>query len=165
MPTLRFPNRTGHSDLLGRVRRPLVTISIFSQRFSEWIEIQNLLAGTGADLTLLPSHLGEVLLPDIRDAKSGIVRGIVPGRTAHLSPPTISENRQPILSRHSGNSQFRCRASSSWSPSGVRSIHCSLPKREGFGLRVVMLCRAKNIRSDDEISFLYRNGNRLYFLL
>lgn len=80
MPTLRFPYRTGHSDLLGRVRRPLLTISIFSQRFNEWIEIQNLLADTGADLTLLPSHLGELLLPDIRDAKSGIVRGIVPGR-------------------------------------------------------------------------------------
>lgn len=80
MPTLRFPYRTGHSDLLGRVRRPLLTVSIFSQRFSEWIEIQNLLADTGADLTLLPSHLGEVLLLDIRDAKSGIVRGIVPGR-------------------------------------------------------------------------------------
>ena len=80
MPTLRFPYRTGHSDLLGRVRRPLLTISIYSRRFNEWIEIQNLLADTGADLTLLPSHLGELLVPDIRDAKSGIVTGIVPGR-------------------------------------------------------------------------------------
>jgi hypothetical protein len=80
LPTLRFPYRTGHSDLLGRVRRPLLTISIYSRRFNEWIEIQNLLADTGADLTLLPSHLGELLVPDIRDAKSGIVTGIVPGR-------------------------------------------------------------------------------------
>jgi hypothetical protein len=80
LPALRFPYRTGHSDLLGRVRRPLLTISIYSQRFSEWIEIQNLLADTGADLTLLPLHLGELLLPDIRGAKSGVVRGIVPGR-------------------------------------------------------------------------------------
>jgi hypothetical protein len=31
-------------------------------------------------LTLLPAHLGELLVRDIRDAKSGIVRGIVPGR-------------------------------------------------------------------------------------
>ena len=80
MPALSFPYRSGHSDLLGRIRRPLLTISIFSQRFHEWIEIQNLLADTGADLTLLPSHLGELLLPDIRDAKGGVVRGIVPGR-------------------------------------------------------------------------------------
>jgi hypothetical protein len=80
LPALRFPYRTGHSDLLGRVRRPLLTVSIFSQQFSEWIEIQNLLADTGADLTLLPSHLGELLLPDIRAAKSGVVTGIVPGR-------------------------------------------------------------------------------------
>ena len=73
-----------------RARHPRAKISIlldtpslywiFSRRFSEWIEIQNLLADTGADLTLLPLHLGELLLPDIRDAKSGIVRGIVPGR-------------------------------------------------------------------------------------
>ena len=80
MPAPRFPYRTGHSDLLGRVRRPLLTISIFSRRFDEWIEIQDLLADTGADLTLLPSHLGELLLPDIRNGRSGVVRGVVPGR-------------------------------------------------------------------------------------
>ena len=80
MPALRFPYRIGHSDLLGRIRRPLLTISIFSERFHEWIEIENLLADTGADLTLLPSHLGELLVPNIRDAKRGVVRGIVPGR-------------------------------------------------------------------------------------
>ena len=84
MPALRFPYRTGHSDLLGRVRRPLLTISIFSRRFSEWIEIQNLLADTGADLTLLPAHLGELLLPNIRDSKSGLVTGIVPGRRLRI---------------------------------------------------------------------------------
>jgi hypothetical protein len=80
LPALRFPYRTGHSALLGRIRRPLLTVSIFSERFHEWIEIENLLADTGADLTLLPSHLGELLLPDIRDGRSGVVRGIVPGR-------------------------------------------------------------------------------------
>jgi len=80
LPALRFPCRIGHSDLLGRIRRPLLTISIFSERFHEWIEIENLLADTGADLTLLPSHLGELLVPNIRDAKRGVVRGIVPGR-------------------------------------------------------------------------------------
>ena len=80
MPALRFPYRIGHSDLLGRIRRPLLTIAIFSERFHEWIEIENLLADTGADLTLLPSHLGELLVPDIRGAKRGAVRGIVPGR-------------------------------------------------------------------------------------
>ena len=84
MPVLRFPYRIGHSDLLGRIRRPLLTVSFFSQRFHEWIEIENLLADTGADLTLLPSHLGEVLVPDIRDAKRGVVRGIVPGRELRL---------------------------------------------------------------------------------
>ena len=80
MPALRFPYRIGHSDLLGRIRRPLLTISFFSERFHEWIEIENLLADTGADLTLLPSHLGELLVSNIRDAKRGVVRGIVPGR-------------------------------------------------------------------------------------
>lgn len=84
MPALRFPYRIGHSDLLGRIRRPLLTVSFFSQRFHEWIEIENLLADTGADLTLLPSHLGEVLVPDIRDAKRGAVRGIVPGKELRL---------------------------------------------------------------------------------
>lgn len=42
--------------------------------------MENLLADTGEDLTLLPSHLGELLVPDIRDAKRGAVSGIVPGR-------------------------------------------------------------------------------------
>jgi hypothetical protein len=80
LPTLRFPYRIGHSDLLGRIRRAILTISIFSERFHEWIEMENLLADTGEDLTLLPSHLGELLVPDIRDAKRGVVSGIVPGR-------------------------------------------------------------------------------------
>jgi hypothetical protein len=64
---------------IGRATRGLrslfaghLLLTIFFERFNEWIEIQNLLADTGADLTLLPSHLGELLLPDIRDAKNGI---------------------------------------------------------------------------------------------
>ena len=80
MPAPRFSYRTGHSDLLGRVRRPLLTISIFSQRFDEWIEIQDLLADTGADLTLLPFHLGELILSEVRDGRSGIVTGLFTGR-------------------------------------------------------------------------------------
>jgi len=90
LPTLRFPYRTGHSDLLGHVRRPLVTISIFSQRFNEWVEIQDVLADTGADLTILPSHLGELVFPDIRDAKMGLVRGVVPGRGLRIYVHRIS---------------------------------------------------------------------------
>jgi len=72
LPALRFPYRIGHSDLLGRTRRPLLTVANFSERFHEWIEIENLLADTGADLTLLPSHLGELLVPDIRGARRGL---------------------------------------------------------------------------------------------
>ena len=80
MPHLRLPYRVGKSDLLGQIRRPLLTLSVFSLRFREWLDIQDLLADTGADLTVLPSHIGELLVADIRKGKRGMVRGIVPGK-------------------------------------------------------------------------------------
>lgn len=84
MPVLRLPYRAGQSDLVGQIRRPLLTVSLFSERFHEWVEIQNVLADTGADLSLLPSHIGELLVPDIADGTTGTVRGIAPGRGLHV---------------------------------------------------------------------------------
>ena len=45
----------------------------------QWVPVTNLLADTGADLSIFPRAIGELLIGDIRRGQSLTLRGIVPG--------------------------------------------------------------------------------------
>jgi hypothetical protein len=64
------------SKILGRVKRPLVPIEI--ARGKEWIPVDEVLADTGADITLLPRFIGELVVDDITKGKYVEIKGVVP---------------------------------------------------------------------------------------
>ena len=86
-----FPSVLGISDTSrARFDGPF-SLYLFTPQtnFSEWIEIQNLLAEyrSGSDSSSFTSRRAYFLLIS-GDAKSGVVRGIVPGRGLRIHSPT-----------------------------------------------------------------------------
>jgi hypothetical protein len=65
MPALSFPYIEGASDIFGTVLRPLVSLEAYSELLERWVLLENLLADTGADISVLPRPLGELLLDDV----------------------------------------------------------------------------------------------------
>ena len=75
----RFKYQPSASAIFGIVRRPLVSLDLFSSVKKQWVPVTNLLADTGADLSIFPRAIGELLIGDIRRGQSLTLRGIVPG--------------------------------------------------------------------------------------
>lgn len=69
---------TQQSDLLGEVKRPLIAIEFFSRAKNLWITIQKVLTDTGADVSILPKYIGEMLVTDITNGRFYRIRGVVP---------------------------------------------------------------------------------------
>lgn len=78
MSTIKYRYRKKHSKIFGTVLRPLVDIEIWSKTNNEWEIIDNVLADTGADLSILPRFLAESLVKDITTGQYIEVRGVVP---------------------------------------------------------------------------------------
>ena len=74
-----FPYRRRQSPLFGQVLRPLVDFEIRSKVLDEWTTVENALADTGADASLIPSSIGSVLVEDITSGPRTDVGGVVPG--------------------------------------------------------------------------------------
>lgn len=77
MPEREFEYREGESRIFGRVRRPLITVEALSEVTGSWVTLDNVLADSGADLSILPSNLGEVVLRNPASGKSIEITGIV----------------------------------------------------------------------------------------
>jgi len=75
----RFSYRPSPSLIFGIVRRPLVSLECYSERTNRWVLLTDLLADTGADVSILPRHLGVIMLNDIRTGKPLRLHGVVPG--------------------------------------------------------------------------------------
>lgn len=75
---MKFPYIEKESRILGRILRPLIQIEIFSRERKDWEVIDEVLADTGADLTVLPRYLGENLIRDITSGKYVEIKGVVP---------------------------------------------------------------------------------------
>ena len=65
MPEIEFPYIQQESKIFGKILRPLIPIEIFSALSNDWISIDEVLADTGADVTILPRFIGEMLVEDI----------------------------------------------------------------------------------------------------
>jgi hypothetical protein len=76
---IEFPYAREQSDILGPVKRPRLILEIFSEMKKEWITIDEVLADTGADLTVLPHFIGEMLVEDITRGKYIEIKGVSPG--------------------------------------------------------------------------------------
>jgi len=78
MPEIEFPYIQQESKIFGKILRPLIPIEIFSALSNDWISIDEVLADTGADVTILPRFIGEMLVEDITTGEYIEIRGITP---------------------------------------------------------------------------------------
>ena len=72
MKKLTFPYTEKEHRIFGKITRPVVTLAFFSERFGKWLEVAQVLADTGADISVIPLKLGQILVSDVG---SGVPRG------------------------------------------------------------------------------------------
>lgn len=78
MPKYTFKYKQKASGILGKINRPLIDIEAYSEVERDWIFIPEVLADTGADISILPRKIGEILIKDITSGKYLEIRGIAP---------------------------------------------------------------------------------------
>ena len=123
MPSKTFPYRRRRSGLFGEARRPLVDLEAYSKTTHRWILLEDLLADTGADVSILPRRLGILLVKDVQKGRPVPIRGVAPGaeisvffhrvrfRFAGKEFPVLvaiadSDDVPPILGRVQGLDRF-----------------------------------------------------------
>lgn len=66
------------SEIFGEVRRPLITVRFFSETRNIWIPSYDTLVDSGADVSIIPRYLGNLLVKDVTDGKKIGIKGIAP---------------------------------------------------------------------------------------
>ncbi len=79
MPQYIFPYKEKESGIFGKTKRPLIDLYLYSQIKKNWLFVADILADTGADISILPRTIGELLLKDIKKGRYLEIRGITPG--------------------------------------------------------------------------------------
>lgn len=80
-----FPFQVRESSLLGSIRRPLITVSLWSEVLQKWHKVE-MLVDTGADYTILPSYLAILLEVDLEKAKKVDAQGVGGAQTVYFFP-------------------------------------------------------------------------------
>lgn len=76
---LKFPYKEKESGIFGKTKRPLIDLYIFSEIKKDWLFVSDVLADTGADISILPRTIGESVIKDAKKGKYLEIRGITPG--------------------------------------------------------------------------------------
>jgi hypothetical protein len=122
LPKKRFPYKECDSGIFGTVKRPLISLDVKSSG-GGWIHLRDVLADTGADLSMLPRDIGELVVEDITKGKTIELRGVVPyarllvfihelyfrvDGKEFVAPTAIAESNDviPILGRTKGLDLF-----------------------------------------------------------
>ena len=66
MTSLIFPYQTREHSFFGTITRPVLTLNFYSTRFARWFSVKNVLVDTGADVSVVPLRLGQLLIEDIQ---------------------------------------------------------------------------------------------------
>ncbi len=74
-----FPYKETPSRIFETVKRPLLDIEIYSNIVKRYVLIRGILADPGADISLFPDYIGDILLEDYTAGKSVEFQGVVPG--------------------------------------------------------------------------------------
>lgn len=123
MPKQVFPYKEKQSGIFGKAKRPLIDLFIFSEVRKSWFSVLEVLADTGADISILPRTIGESLVGDIKKGRYLEIRGITPaaytevfihnlvckiGTVEFKAPFAIadSDDVPPILGRFKGLDLF-----------------------------------------------------------
>ena len=77
---MKFQYTEKESSIFGKLLKPLIYFEVLSQKYDLWYGIDEALVDTGADITLVPEHIGKVLVDDIKNGKKVKIKGISKGR-------------------------------------------------------------------------------------
>jgi hypothetical protein len=66
MTTLIFPYKEKRHPVFGQISRPVLAIDLFVPRFGQWLTVQDVLADTGADLSVVPFALGRAFVDEVQ---------------------------------------------------------------------------------------------------
>jgi hypothetical protein len=69
MTSLTFPYQAREPPFFGTVTRPVLTLHLYSTQFSRWFSVRNVLVDTGADVSVVPIGLGQLLLGDVQQGQ------------------------------------------------------------------------------------------------
>ena len=117
-----FDYKECDSGIFGKVKRPLISLDVKSFT-GEWIHLRDVLADSGADISILPRDIGELLVKDVTKGKTIELRGIVPyaklivfihnicfrlNGKEFIAPTAVAESNDvlPILGRTKGLDLF-----------------------------------------------------------
>ncbi len=64
-----FPYVEQEHPIFGKVKRPLVEIALYSERFAKWLLVDKVLADTGADISVTPLPFGQILFFDVESGQ------------------------------------------------------------------------------------------------
>ena len=81
---LIVPYVSEESNVFKKIRRPKLTLSIFSKNFRCWVNIENVLADTGADISVLPESLGILLVGNYKKGKRYKISGLLPDNVTSM---------------------------------------------------------------------------------
>ena len=87
------------SSVFKTVKRPKINLSFYSKHLKCWIKVENILADTGADISVLPKSLGLLLAGDYKNGKKYKVSGMSSDSVDHMYVQTLSVRL--------GNKKFR----------------------------------------------------------
>jgi len=78
MQSVEFPYVEEESKVFNKVKRPKISIDFLSKVDGEWLTLDDVLADTGADVSMLPRYIGELAVGDITTGKYVEIKGIEP---------------------------------------------------------------------------------------
>ena len=76
MPLI-FPYQERAHPLFGVVQRPLMRLALRSERFGRWIALDDVLADTGADLSVVSLPVGRLLFTDVEQGEPIQLGGVI----------------------------------------------------------------------------------------
>jgi predicted aspartyl protease len=65
MSQFTFSYTEQEHPIFGQITRPLLKLAFYSTRFGEWLSVKKVLADTGADISVVPLPLGQILVPEV----------------------------------------------------------------------------------------------------
>ena len=76
--SLEIPYVDEKSQIYKIIRRPKLALSIYSKNLHCWIKVENILADTGADISVLPKSLGVLILGNFKHGRRYQISGMSP---------------------------------------------------------------------------------------
>ena len=81
MNTLTFPYGERAHPLFEHITRPFITLHLHSTLFDQWLTLNDILADTGADISVIPLPLGQIFVDNIEHGQPIQLGGSVSSTT------------------------------------------------------------------------------------